>query len=545
MRAGWLAAFAVAAAAFAGQAGWWGWQGVPQAAPAAPERLACLSYAPFRRGQSPFDGQAIPAAQVEEDMRQLAPYAGCVRPNSMALGIDASARFAGELDMAVLAGAWIGSDPAANEREVEALVEAAREHASVTGVIVGNEVLLRGEMGAAELAGWIDRVAARVEQPVTYADVWEFWVANPRLADHVDFVTVHMLPYWEDEPIAAEQAVDHVMDVLRQVQAALPGKPILIGETGWPSAGRMREGARPGHVEQARFVRGMVAALEAAGVDYNLVEAFDQPWKAALEGAVGARWGVFDAERRPKPVLAGPVALDPDWRRHALLAGLAGLLLAGAAAVHAGRRPRPGTAAALVLAGQAGALLLLEGSLYALRETVAMPGLLATAAGVAASAVVLWRLLVRLADGRPASAAASPAVADLVAAAQAGRIARDHLAAWSRLLLEGGTLVVAAGLLLDPRYRGFPTEVLAPAALCFLLAPALRLAPWPADGFEERAIGAAFLLAAAGILAIEGAANLQAVGFAAVLAAFGLARLAGTRRAASSATSTAAAPTSA
>jgi hypothetical protein len=31
-----------------------------------------------------------------------------------------------------------------------------------------------------------------VTQPVTYADVWEFWLRNPQLADEVDFITVHM-----------------------------------------------------------------------------------------------------------------------------------------------------------------------------------------------------------------------------------------------------------------------------------------------------------------------------------------------------------------
>ena len=70
-------------------------------------------------------------------------------------------------------------------------------------MVVGNEVLLRGEMAANDLADTIRAVKARVKVPVTYADVWEFWLRNRELAAAADFITIHILPYWEDFPIAA------------------------------------------------------------------------------------------------------------------------------------------------------------------------------------------------------------------------------------------------------------------------------------------------------------------------------------------------------
>jgi len=115
--------------------------------------------------------------------------------------------------------------------------------------------------------------------PVTYADVWEFWLADRDLAEKVDFVTVHILPYWENEPTPVIDAIDHVQQVLGQVTAAFPGKHILIGETGWPSKGRMREGAEPSLVAQAMYNRAIITYTEAHGIETNLVEAFDQPWK--------------------------------------------------------------------------------------------------------------------------------------------------------------------------------------------------------------------------------------------------------------------------
>ncbi len=144
--------------------------------------------------------------------------------------------------------------------------------------------------------------------PVTYADVWEFWLRHPELADDVDFVTIHILPYWEDDPVPAGDGVTHIDAILRMVEAEMPGKTIYIGETGYPSAGKQRERALPGLVEQASFIRGFLAYAHERGLDYNVIEAFDQPWKRALEGTVGGYWGVFSEDRISKFPLTGPVA---------------------------------------------------------------------------------------------------------------------------------------------------------------------------------------------------------------------------------------------
>ncbi len=113
-------------------------------------------------------------------------------------------------------------------------------------VIVGNEVLLRRELPEAALRAYLERIRAATALPVTYADVWEFWLRHPSLAQAVSFITIHILPYWEDNPVGIEDAVPHVQQVYRRVRAAFPGQEILIGETGWPS-----EGASAGEQSQA------------------------------------------------------------------------------------------------------------------------------------------------------------------------------------------------------------------------------------------------------------------------------------------------------
>ncbi len=85
-----------------------------------------------------------------------------------------------------------------------------------------------------------------------------------------------------------------------------PGKRIVIAEFGWPSAGYNLRNADPGPFEQARVLRNFVTRAEAIGMEYNIVEAIDQPWKF-FEGGVGPYWGILNAAREPKFAWTGPI----------------------------------------------------------------------------------------------------------------------------------------------------------------------------------------------------------------------------------------------
>src|SRR5262249_18541405 len=226
--------------------------------------------------------------------------------------------------------------------------------AAIRSLIVGNEALLRGEIGPDALAGIVRSVKARVSVPVTYADVWEFWLRARPVYDAVDFVTIHILPYWADLPIPAEQAAEHVDSIRRQVTAAFPGKEVLIGEVGWPSAGRMREGALPSPANQARVIQDTLAVASRENFHANVIEAFDQPWKERLEGSVGGHWGLLDdATRAFKFAWGAPVSNHPQWRWQAGAGILLGFLVFAAAATASSRkpgdRPGPGTWVAVAL----------------------------------------------------------------------------------------------------------------------------------------------------------------------------------------------------
>jgi len=154
------------------------------------------------------------------------------------------------------------------------------------------------------------------------------------------FVTIHILPYWEDFPIRAKFAASHVDAIRKRMAVAFPNKEILIGETGWPSEGRMREGALPSRTNQARVVSEILGLAKQENFRVNLIEAYDQPWKRQLEGTVGGYWGLFDsAERALKYPPGEAISNFPFWKLQMGCGMVLSVFVFGAAWLTLRRRP--------------------------------------------------------------------------------------------------------------------------------------------------------------------------------------------------------------
>jgi exo-beta-1,3-glucanase (GH17 family) len=516
----------------------WAWLGRPIALPDAPGgKFECLSYSPYKGSQTPFDKTFVaPRAQIEEDLGRLAPATRCVRTYSSAQGLDAVAELAPDHDLDVLLGIWISARPKDNATEIEAGLRAAQAHPErVRAIVVGNETLLRRELTAAQLIDEIEKVRARTKLPLTYADVWEFWLKNPEVADHVDFITVHILPYWEDYPVSIDASLAHVQEVLDKVRAAFPGKPILIGETGWPSEGRSRETAVPGRVNQARFVREFIQLARRNGVRYNLIEALDQPWKRSLEGTVGGYWGLLDESRQVKWPLVGPVSEYPDWKRHAALAGLLALAtVAWGLGRGAVLRLPQWLALALIGAVQGSALVLQ----WRLVETASKHALewgfyLAL---TLASAVAWVSLAARVATPSSGWATARPASLEAVRSwlkrPRAAVIDPALVLGIAQAVLVVATAVIAVTLVFDPRYRDFPIAIVLPAAVALLARSSFARPVAPDHDAMERALAWIMLACVPLGIAIEQWVNVEALVWAVTLAllAWPWLRRPGTRR---------------
>jgi exo-beta-1,3-glucanase (GH17 family)/cellulose synthase/poly-beta-1,6-N-acetylglucosamine synthase-like glycosyltransferase len=285
--------------------------------------LASISYSPYSRYQHPLHGDRPTAAQIRADLSILSPYTNTIRTYSSTAGGELVPAIAAEFGLKVTLGIWIDKDESRNEREIQAAIALARRYNNVNAIVVGNETIYRGEKSVDELIRLLQRVKRQSPVPVTTGEIWAVWIDHPKLASAVDFVAAHILPYWEG--VGTTRVVEQTIEFYNKLRRVHPGKRIVIAEFGWPSAGYNMHAAEPGPIEQATVLRDFVARAEAYGIDYNIIEAFDQPWKTA-EGSVGMYWGVFDAARQPKFNWTGPVQ-DRDYWKIAGLAVLLGLVL--------------------------------------------------------------------------------------------------------------------------------------------------------------------------------------------------------------------------
>ncbi len=265
--------------------------------------LASLSYTPPTTDWTDRDA-AADVARIDRDLARLATLTHSIRTYSTTGGMAAVPSLAAKHGLAVTLGVWIGRDRARNEREIGAALRAAKTHSNIRGLVVGNESLLREDVSAAALIGHLQAVRTQSRLPLTTAEPWHIWLQYPALANAVDYISVHILPYWEGLP--SEQAVAYATAIHDRLQGAFPNKKIVIAEFGWPSGGYNRRAARPGPLQQADVIRRFVAEAEHRRIDYNLIEAFDQPWKTA-EGRVGPHWGLLTVDGEQKFQLAGMV----------------------------------------------------------------------------------------------------------------------------------------------------------------------------------------------------------------------------------------------
>ena len=412
----------------------------------------------------------------------------------------------------MIQGIWLGSDRLKNQAQIAVAVGLAKQFPGViTALVVGNEVLLRGEMTTADLAGYVRAVKAQVQVPVTYADVWEFWLRNREVYDAVDFVTIHILPYWEDIPVRAKFAAAHVDAIRKRMAVAFPGKEILIGETGWPSMGRMREGALPSRTNQARIVSEILDLAKREGFRVNLIEAYDQPWKRQLEGTVGGYWGLFDSVQRVVKYPPG-VAISnyPLWKWY-MSAGLGlGFLIFLVAWLTVRRRPwAPRTISWIAVgisATSAGILLgvAIDKMIY---ESYGTGGWMQWGTLLAAATLAPILSAYALMAGK-----SLPTFLELLGP-------REYRHGTFLTALLGLSLIVttvigaetALGFTFDPRYKDFPFASLTMAVVPFAL---LMLLNRPQAGSRPiaEAVFAGLLLAGAGYMFFnEGTDNWQSV----------------------------------
>src|SRR6478672_4505473 len=305
----------------AAHAALWGLFQDKQPAPDFRGILPSLSYTPFEPGH--VVDNTVDPDRIRVDLKRLSTLTRAIRSYSSTEGNELVPPIAAEFGLKVMVGAWINKEDEHNQREIDSAINLAKRNSNVIGVVVGNETIYRGDQKLEDLIALIKRVKKSVNVPVTTGEIWNIWCDNPELASSVDFIAAHVLPYWEN--FTDKQAVDQAVYLYQLLREKFPGKRVVIAEFGWPSAGYNLRNAEPGPFEQASVLRNFVSRADAIGMEYNIVEAIDQPWKF-FEGGVGPYWGILNAAREPKFAWTGPIVNEDYWKL-ALIALLVGVLM--------------------------------------------------------------------------------------------------------------------------------------------------------------------------------------------------------------------------
>jgi exo-beta-1,3-glucanase (GH17 family) len=255
-----------------------------------------LCFSPYVEGQQP--GSQIGEAQIRQRLELIRTHTRWIRTFSCTDGHEQTPAVAKSMGLKTLVGAWLGIDREINEREIQGVIQVAQAgHADI--VAVGNEVLLREDMSEDELIAQIERVKAALPGvQVGYVDAYFLFEKHPRVTAVCDVVMTNCYPFWEGCP--REQALPYMQTMLQRTRAAAPGKRVLISETGWPDRGSAFHGAVPGHEAAMQYFVDTLEWAERDGIELFWFSSFDEAWKVGAEGDVGAYWGLWDADGKPK-----------------------------------------------------------------------------------------------------------------------------------------------------------------------------------------------------------------------------------------------------
>jgi exo-beta-1,3-glucanase (GH17 family) len=279
-----------------------------------------VAYSPFHANQTPAHVEQLSQQQILEDMPHLAALAENLRTYGVSGAQAQLPQFAHRYGLRTWVGGWLGRDQQQNEEEMRRLVTASQQP-GVAAVIVGNEVLYRKDLSPAELIRYIRGVKAKVRVPVACADGWYTIRTNPNVVAAADIALINVHPYWDGLPV--EQAARYVFDRYQYVKDRYPGKQVVIGEVGWPSAGPARKGAEPSEENEATFLHSFLdLAKSHPQVKYFLFSSYDEYWKEEGGSTVGTHWGVYYADGSTKRALAGLLASQAPQPDRLAAAGL-------------------------------------------------------------------------------------------------------------------------------------------------------------------------------------------------------------------------------
>ncbi len=267
--------------------------------------LVGLCVGPYVGGEAP--GATVLAEPVlRERLAAVAGNTTWIRTYGVDGGLERAGGIAHDLGRKAAVGAWLAADPGANRQALEALV-AIGNGGDADLLVVGSEALYRGNLSERDLVTYVQWVRREVpDVPVCTAEPYGEFLEHPALVEASDLLLVHVYPFWEE--VGIDGAAEWAVGAWEQVVAVAGGRPVVVGETGWPDAGSPYGAAVPSPANAARFLHEATAHFHGRGVPYFYFSAFDEAWKSAEPGGVGPHWGIWDGTLQLKP---GRLPLPP------------------------------------------------------------------------------------------------------------------------------------------------------------------------------------------------------------------------------------------
>ena len=236
----------------------------------------CLSL--FRDGESPHAGIMPLVSELRDDIQQAKLLAQFVRTYSVTESFSLVPELCSELGVDCLPGAALGKYPWLNDMEIEMLIRVGQsENPHVKAVIVGNEVMHRGDFSVAQYIDYIRRVKRAVHVPVATAELLHTWFEHPELAEEVDILGVQIYPFWGG--LGIDAAAEDTVARVKELQAAHPSKRVMLTEFGWPTAGGSLGDAVASSENAARYFRETIPLLNESGIEYFFFAMTDEAWK--------------------------------------------------------------------------------------------------------------------------------------------------------------------------------------------------------------------------------------------------------------------------
>lgn len=255
-----------------------------------------IAFSPVMDGQTNISN--VSETQIRSRLDIIRPYTNWIRTFSCTTGNDQIPAIAKQSGLKTMVGAWIDDDLDNNEKELKNALEITKQgHVDI--LAIGNEVLLRDEMSEDDLIAYIHRAKEQSGGvPVGYVDAYFKFEDHPKVAEACDILLVNCYPFWEECPL--EHSLVYMKDMYHKAVRAAKGKKVVIAETGWPTRGTPFGAAIPSPENALKYFLDTYAWAQEEDIDIFYFAAFDEAWKVAKEGDVGAYWGLWNSDGSPK-----------------------------------------------------------------------------------------------------------------------------------------------------------------------------------------------------------------------------------------------------